>query len=872
MNSAEWRQIIDLRDAGETISGIAARLRISRNTVRRALAFDHPPDDHRPCSGSSADTLVPEIEALLDEQPNITVAQLHRTLQWGGSRNTLARIVRRIKSESSISPSVPAALPQPPVVSKIPRFSTSFFGRRRDLDDLRAALGQYRLVTIAGPGGIGKTRLAAEAAVGFRRAFADGVRFVELASLRNDALVPQAILDALGFDDSDDPDRSAGDILVASLRDKHLLIVLDNCEHLIDACAETVAAILRGSPWVRVLVTSREILSVSDEYVHVLEPLSMTDDSHPGLPGPAIELFESRASAAGYALTDASDDAVRRVCAQLDGIPLAIELACARLNALSVEELAERLDDRLSLLTVGHRGDPDRHRSLQATVEWSYDLCTPREQMLWARLSVFAEGFDLPMAERVCTETPVQTTSVLELLGGLVDKSVLTRDVELQRVRFRMPETIRHFGASKLSDAEALQLRRAHLLACADLVDSARHSWTDARQERVSDRLRENRANLRFALQSALADGSEDAISTAAGLVATWFLWSSAFSVREHRLWVSAFLSLPAPPETLVAPLHATLGLLQTMQGDRREAEQNFDLAETCARKLDDTATLAFVFQTRGLNTYLGGNFEEGEQQLEAALRLYDTLPGGTDLMWTAHIEMGMLQSSRANVGAAAEHFELVRDQAAATGEKWMLSYSVYGSGLVALVSGNYTEAIRLALDSLTLKRAFDDIVGTTLVTDLLAWAEAAAGSGERAAVLLGAASSMWDSFGMQLYGSQHWVERRAVYEATAKASLGESAYADAHRRGAAMTMRELIDYALNESEKDGNTRQLRRPSTLSPREYQIACLVAQGLTNREIATRMVLSVRTVDGHVSNILRKLGVTRRRHVTKELLDG
>ncbi len=694
---------------------------------------------------------------------------------------------------------------------------------------------------------------------------------MELASLRNDALIPQAILDALGFDDSDNPERSADDILVESLRDKHLLIVLDNCEHLIDASAATVAAILRGSTQVRILVTSRENLSVPDEYVHVLEPLAMTDDRHPDLPGPAIELFESRASAAGFDLTGASDDAVRRVCAQLDGIPLAIELACARLNALSVEELADRLNDRLSLLTVGHRGGPDRHRSLQATVEWSYDLCTFREQVLWARLSVFAEGFDLPMAERVCSETQVKTTSVLELLGGLVSKSMLHRDVEYQHVRFRMPETIRHFGASKLSATDALQLRRAHLLLCADLVDGARQSWTDARQEPASHRLRENRANLRFALQSALADPSAEVTSTAARFAATWFMWSSALSVREHRMWISEFLSFSSLPDALVAPLYATLGLLQTMQGDHREAGQTLDLAETRARNLDDTATLAFVLQTRGLNTYLGGNFEEGEQDLEAALRLYDNLPGGTDLMWTAHIEMGMLQSSRANVAAAAEHFEFVRAQASATGEKWMLSYSVYGLGLVALVSGKYTEAIRLALDSLALKRAFDDTVGTTLVTDLLAWAEAAAGSGERAAVLLGAASSMWDSFGMQLYGSQHWVERHAIYEATAKASLGESAYAAAHHRGAAMTTRELIAYALDECEGGSSTQQTRQTTRLSPREYEIGGLIAQGLTNREIATRMVLSVRTIDGHVSNVLRKLGVSRRLHVTRELLD-
>jgi ATP/maltotriose-dependent transcriptional regulator MalT len=288
------------------------------------------------------------------------------------------------------------------------------------------------------------------------------------------------------------------------------------------------------------------------------------------------------------------------------------------------------------------------------------------------------------------------------------------------------------------------------------------------------------------------------------------------------------------------------------------------------ARAQHDEASLAFVFQSRGLNTYLGGDYEEGERNLAAALQLYEGMSEGTDLMWTAHVEMGMLLSSRGDVAGAARHFEFVRTEAVATGEKWMLSYGVYGSGLVALVSEKFEEATRLALESLALKRAFDDTVGTTLVTDLLAWAEAAAGSGERAAVLTGAASKMWDSFGEQLYGSQHWVERRQTFETRARAELGDAAYARAHQRGVDMTTKQLMAYALQEDET--NTDEPPVSKALSPRERDIGQYVAQGLTNREIATRMVLSVRTIDGHVSNILRKLSLTRRHHVNADLLDS
>lgn len=864
MNADEWREIVELKQSGESISSIATRLKVSRNTVRRALTFETPPGDHRPRTGSSADALTPEIENALNSDPEVTVAQLHRELEWSGSRNTLANAVRRVREAQS-----PRS--KPPVVTDIPQFATSFVGRTDELDSIRKLLGESRLVTIAGPGGVGKTRFAAVAATTYRRAFSDGVRFVELASLGNESLLPQTILDALAFDEHNGPDRSATESLIESIRHKRVLIVLDNCEHLVNACAELVSLILRRTEHVKILVTSREVLSVPDEHVHVLGPLSTTDDRYPERGGAAMELFENRASAAlsGFSITDSSREAVRRVCTQLDGMPLAIELACARLTALSVDDLADRLDDRLALLTVGNRGGPGRHRSLQATVDWSYDLCTVQEQVLWARLSVFAEGFDLTMAENVCAGDPVNTRSILDTLSGLIDKSVLQRDTGGGHARFRMLETIRHFGASKLSKEETAELRVAHLRWSVDLVNSAQQSWTGSAQERASDRLRENRANVRFALQTALTLRNDETVSLASGLVATWFLWSSAFSVREHRLWVTEFLGLDNLPDDVVPRLYATLGLLQTMQGDRIEASLTLDAAAQLARARGDDATLAFTLQTQGLNTYLGGDFEAGERNLTAALELYERLPEVTDLMWTAHIEMGMLRSSNAQTDQAAKHFEFVHNAASATGEKWMLSYAVYGRGLVALIRGDNSDAIKRATESLDLKRAFDDTVGATLVTDLLAWAEAAAGSGERAAVLLGAASSMWDSFGMQLYGSQHWVQRRQVYESRARTSLGDAVYTKSHLRGASLTMPQLVAFALDEENDDLAPSTAHPADDLSPREREIARCVADGMSNREIADRLILSVRTVEGHVAHLLRKLRVERRQQVAVAL---
>ncbi|GAA5063701.1 LuxR family transcriptional regulator [Nocardia callitridis] len=869
MNADEWHEIIELQRSGESISGIAKRLRISRNTVRRALTFETPPRDHRPRSGSSADALVPAIEAALAADPDMSIAQLHRELEWGGSRNTLASVVRRVREASA-----GRARRQASTAADIPQFATTFVGRTDELTSIRTLLGKSRLVTITGPGGIGKTRLAATAATAYRRAFSDGVRFVELAALRNESLLPQTILDALGLDEHNGPWHSATDSVIESVRHKQMLIVLDNCEHLVSACAELISLILRHTTHVKILVTSREVLSTPGEHVHVLEPLSTTDDRDPDGTGAAMELFENRASAAlcGFAITDASRDAVLRVCTQLDGMPLAIELACARLSALSVDDLANRLDDRLALLTVGNRGGPDRHRSLHATVEWSYELCTPQEQVLWTRLSVFAEGFDLPMAENVCATDPIDATTVLDALTGLIGKSVVQRGTGGRTVRFRMLETIRHFGASKLSETDSARLRAAHLRWSAGLIRSARESWTGDGQARASDRLRENRANIRAALHNALVAGERESIASASDMVATWFLWSSAMSVREHRLWITELLRRDNLPDTVRPRLSATLGLLHTMQGERGDADRILLDAGRAARERGDDATLAFVLQTRGLNTYLGGDFDGGEHLLTAALRLYETLPI-IDLKWTAHIEMGMLFSSNGQIARASEHFEFVHTAASATGEKWMLSYAVYGRGLVALGRGDHTQAAKRATESFALKRAFDDTVGATLVTDLLAWAEAASGSGERAAVLLGAASSMWDSFGMQLYGSQHWVQRRAMYAARARKSLGESVYRESHHRGESLTMAQLIAYALDEENDDGRRSSSRSSAdAFSPREREIAQCVADGLSNRQIAERLILSVRTVEGHVARLLRKLEIERRQQISIAITGG
>ena len=298
--------------------------------------------------------------------------------------------------------SAPRRVHQPPVET------TSFVDRRDELAEGRRLLATARLVTLTGPGGVGKTRLAGRIAARVERAFPDGVRFAHLAGLHDPALVPLAAADALGLHDhSEQPPL---DTLVERLRDRRLLLVLDNCEHLLSACAELAAALLHGTSGVRILATSRHRLALTEEHLLDVRPLPVPDpdsDLSAAATYPALALFADRAAAVapGFELTPDNRAAVARLCRRLDGLPLAIELAAVRMRVLGVDQLVARLDDRYRLLTTGSPAVLPRHQTLRAAVDWSHELCTEAEQLVWARASVFAGSFDLEAAEAVCADT-----------------------------------------------------------------------------------------------------------------------------------------------------------------------------------------------------------------------------------------------------------------------------------------------------------------------------------------------------------------------------------------------------------------------------------------------------------------------------------
>ncbi|MGW5162391.1 ATP-binding protein, partial [Nonomuraea wenchangensis] len=440
----------------------------------------------------------------------------------------------------------------------LPAELNSFVGRRREIAEVKRLLGEGRLVTLAGVGGVGKSRLALRVAFDLRRAYHDGVWLVELAALESAELLVATVMAALGIQDS--ASRPSLEVLAAHLRDRRTLVVLDNCEHLLDPCAALADRLVRAAPGLRILATSRQALGVTGEQVLQVPTLAVPEAAEAGARADgqtdAVRLFAERARAVlpGFEITDANREAVARVCRRLDGIPLAIELAAVRLRALSVEQLLERLDDRFRLLTTGARTAMPRQQTLRSLIDWSHALCTEQERLLWSRLSVFSGGLDLEAAEQVCSGGGIPPEDVMDLVGGLVDKSVLAREEHRQSVRYRLLETIRQYGRERLRESgEEAELRARHRVYFRDLALRARRGWYGPDQVAWFARLRADHGNLRTALDSALPSGSPASSpytpgpeGTRDGLVlatALCFQWIAAGALREGRAWLARLLA-----------------------------------------------------------------------------------------------------------------------------------------------------------------------------------------------------------------------------------------------------------------------------------------------------------------------------------------
>src|SRR6516225_6217505 len=423
----------------------------------------------------------------------------------------------------------------------LPAELTSFVGRRGELAEVRRLLAGSRLVTLTGVGGVGKTRLAVRAAAGLRRAFRDGVWLVQLDQLRDPALVAQAVASALGLQDRAGYPPAA--MLAEYLAGRQLLLVLDNCEHLVDAAAKLADQLLRAAAGLRVLATSRESLTMTGETVLPVPPLAAPEAGRPLTAAelgvfPAAQLFAERAAQVvpGFALTEANVAAVAGICRRLEGMPLAIELAAAQTRVLSAEQIDARLGDRLGLLTRGGRARPARQQTLRASIEWSWELCSPAERLLWARLSVFADGFELDAAEDICADDRLAAGDVLDLVAELVGKSILAVAHGEEVARYRLPEPLREYGQERLHESgEYAALRRRHRDWHEQLARQVDTGWLSPQMTEWTARLLREHANVQAAQDFCQAEPGEAEAGLRIALHVWPYYYWSAGHVSEGR-------------------------------------------------------------------------------------------------------------------------------------------------------------------------------------------------------------------------------------------------------------------------------------------------------------------------------------------------
>jgi predicted ATPase/DNA-binding CsgD family transcriptional regulator len=752
----------------------------------------------------------------------------------------------------------------------LPDDLTSFIGRRELTADARRLLAESRLVTLTGVGGVGKTRLAVHVARQVRRAFRDGVRFVELADLDDPSLVPSTIAAGLWLPDASGREPTA--VLVDYLADKQLLIVLDNCEHLLHSCAYLIRDLLAAASEVRVLATSREPLMIGGEYVLQVPPLPVPSGNVAASDGvvdeyAALRLFQDRASAVvpGFTVNRGNASLATSVCQRLDGLPLAIELAAAWLRVLSLEQLLARLEDRFRLLKVLEGGAPARHQTLRAAVEWSFDLCSASERLLWARLSVFAGEFDLDAAETVCAGDGLD---VFAAVAGLLDKSILVRCDDGSRAQYRMLETIRQYGAECLTAAgEAPRLRRAHRDYFLREAERADACSCGPRQCEWVRRLMGQRGNLWAALEFCLSESAE----LRAGLRmagALWFYWVGCGFVRDGAYWLGRALALnPEPSHERVRALWID-GWIAFLRGENAASLVLLRQARDLARDLGDETDRTYALQFFAEAEMFVGNLDVAVPMLDQALAGHRESGA-----WTAPALLIFGQRARPAVLAGdIDHAVALLTECLSIcdsfGERWTRSWSEWNLGVAYWTTGALEKAATHLRSSLRAKQDLIDQLGIPFCVELLGWVAMSADHPRRAAVLFGAADAGWDLIGRPLFGYDTLLVWRRQNRARCRESLGDADYQAGCRRGARMPQAELISFALGE-ERPKEPTAIVVPSApdqaLTKREREVAEMVAQGKTNKEIAANLLIAQRTAEGHIENILTKLGFTSRTQI-------
>jgi predicted ATPase/DNA-binding CsgD family transcriptional regulator len=749
-------------------------------------------------------------------------------------------------------------------MGNLPAEVSSFVDRRRERIELKRLLSTSRLVTVTGVGGVGKTRTTLRVAAEVRKGFTGGAWWVELSALRDGRLLPEVVAEGLGL--RDQTSRHPETVLAEYLAPQRLLLVLDGCEHLVDACAALAHMLLRAAPGLRMLVTSRQALGVDGEHLFALSPLPVPPEGRrdrAAEPHPGVELFLERAQAAApwFALTEENRAVVGQLCRRLDGIPLAIELAAGRLRVLPVQDIVSRLDDRFLLLTGGHRGRPARHETLRTAIDWSYQLCSPHERLLWARVSVFPGDFDLVAVREVCADGELPACVMLDLVSGLVEKSILLRDDHPTRARYRLLDTLREYGQARQSGDRPVW-RRGHRDYYLRLARQCEAQWCGPDQVAWYQRITAEQPNIRAALEYCLSEPGELQVALVLAAALTP-LWVASGSVREGRHYLERALALgpePSPARTWALVMCAWLA---AGQGDLDAVEAKLAECRPYAGERQDTAVAGWIAYLAAVRTLFRGDLAGSVALSKKSIELHRH---GDDPGWglvVAFTSIAMALTFMSEFDQAISYAEQHRELCERYGEQWMRSYADGLRAMAELGRGEVDAAMTYARESLRFKRQLGDSVGVAILLETLATADVTRGGAERAAHLLGSAEKIWPTVGVPRFGSPTMMASHQQCAQQARDRLGERAYRVAFQAGADLDLDSAVAYALDEQRPA--VIRLVGWAPLTRREREIAEFVAGGLTNQEIATGLVISKRTADSHVHHILTKLGLANRAQI-------